>query len=262
MKKLTDISYKLLAAATLLLLGAMFITPFATGREIFGGLLGSKLLRIEEIAIPLAFSLSLLLLFSRRIIITRADIAVLLFLVWCAATEVTIHSVDSTLFLRQIYPYMLWGMIYIALRMATSGLAGITTLTTVWIVATLVMAVMGLLQIYGRVPSNHNLFPTTGPFHNPGPFSGWLVAALPAAFAIMLATWSKGMQAVKKRTLQAGRFSIEVITSPWWYVRYLLLFITGATLLAALVVLPPAGSRAAWIATAGGLAYEIGRAHV
>ncbi len=257
MKRVTYITYSVLLTATLLLLGALFITPFATGGEMFGRLLGSKLLRIEEIAIPLAFSLSLLLLFSKRITITRADIAVLLFLVWCAATEVTIHSLDTTLFLRQLYPYMLWGMIYLALRMATSQPAGITFVTVVWIVATGVMAVMGLMQIYGKVPSNHNLFPATGPFHNPGPFSGWIVAALPAAFAIMLATWSKGMQAVKKRTLQAGRYSIEVITSPWWYVRYLLLFITAATLLAALVVLPPAGSRAAWIATAGGLAYVV-----
>jgi O-antigen polymerase len=257
MKKVTYIAYNVLLTATLLLLGALFITPFATGGEMFGRLLGSKLLRIEEIAIPLAFSLSLLLLFSRRFTITRADIAVLLFLVWCAATEVTIHSFDSTLFLRQIYPYMLWGMIYLALRMVTSQPAGITFVTVVWIVSTGVIAVMGLMQIYGKVPSNHNLFPATGPFHNPGPFSGWIAAALPAAFALMLAMWHKGEKAVKRRAIKAGRFTLQIVTAPLWYVRYLLLSITVVTLVAALLVLPPAGSRAAWIAVAGGLLFVV-----
>lgn len=257
MQRVTSVLYKLLAAATLLLLAGLFITPFASGREIFGGLLGSKLLRIEQIALPLSFTLALLLLFSKRLEITLADMMVMLFLLWCGATEVFLHSVDNSLVLHHLYTYMLWGMIYIALRMVTAGVVGITTLTMAWIAATLVMTLMGLGQLYGRIPSNHNLFPTTGPFHNPGPFAGWIVAALPAVFAIILATLSKGTESTKQMNHAARNYNIEIGTLLSWSLRYLLPAFSVLTFFVVLLILPPAGSRAAWIAAAGGLLYVV-----
>jgi len=244
MHRLTVNVHRVLPAATLLLLSGLFITPFATGSEFFGGMTGAKLLRIEQIALPLSFLLALLLLISRRLIITKADIGVFLFLIWCAATEVFLHNNDTSLYLRQLYPYMLWGTIYITFRIVSDRMVFATTLVSVWILATLVMAVMGLLQLYGQIPSNHNLFPTTGPFNNPGPFSGWIVAALPVALAILLATWSAGDKHLETRQM---------------YMRWFLLTLTGATLFTALLVLPPAGSRAAWIASITGLLYVVWR---
>ncbi len=243
MHRLSGTIHRVLPAAALLLLSGLFISPFATGSEFFGGLVGAKLLRIEQIALPLSFTLSLLLLFSRRLTITKADIGVFLFLIWCAATEVFVHNNDTSLYLRQLYPYMLWGMIYLAFRIVSDRVVfAKTTLVSVWILATLVMAVMGLLQLYGQIPSNHNLFSTTGPFNNPGPFSGWIVAALPAALAILLATGSEGDKTTEKRQI---------------YMRWFLLTLTGATLFTALLVLPPAGSRAAWLASVSGLLYVV-----
>jgi len=240
------------------LLSGLFISPFATSSELFGGLLGAKLLRIEQIALPLSFTLSLLLLFSGRLTITKADIGVFLFLIWCAATEVFVHNNDTSLYLRQLYPYMLWGMIYIAFRIVSDRVVfAKTTLVSVWILATLVMSVMGLLQLYGQIPSNHNLFPTTGPFNNPGPFSGWIVAALPVALAILLATGSGGPVQMEKRTLKAGSFKIDIVASPLWYLRWVLSTLTFITLFAALLVLPPAGSRAAWLAAIAGFLYVV-----
>lgn len=220
--------------------------------------MGAKLLRIEQIALPLSFTLSLLLLFSRRLTITKADIGVFLFLIWCAATEVFVHNNDTSLYLRLLYPYMLWGTIYIAFRIVSDRVVlAKTTLVSVWILATLVMAVMGLLQLYGQIPSNHNLFPTTGPFNNPGPFSGWIVAALPVALAILLATGSGGTVQMEKRTLKAGSFKIDIVTSPLWYLRWFLSTLTFITLFAALLVLLPAGSRAAWLAAIAGFLYVV-----
>jgi O-antigen polymerase len=257
MQRLTGRIHQVLLAATLLLVSALFISPFATGSEFFGGLLGAKLLRIEQIALPLSFTLALLLLFNRRLTITKADIGVFLFLLWCAATEVFVHNRDTSLFLQQLYPYLLWGMIYIAFRLVSDYREFATTLVSVWILVTLVMAVMGLLQLYGRIPSNHNLFPTTGPFNNPGPFSGWIVAALPAALAILLATGSGGNEPMERRALMAGRFKIDVVTSPLWYARWFLLTLTFVTLFTVLLVLPPAGSRAAWLAAIAGFFYVV-----
>lgn len=257
MHRLTGNIHRVLLAATLLLVSALFISPFATGSEFFGGLLGAKLLRIEQIALPLSFTFALLLLFYRRFTITKADIGVFLFFLWCAATEVFVHNRDTSLFLQQLYPYLLWGMIYIAFRLVLDKGAFATTLVSVWILVTLVMAVMGLLQLYGRIPPNHNLFPTTGPFHNPGPFSGWIVAALPAALAMLLATGSGGYKTRVKGTLKAGRFKIDVVTSPLWHVRWFLSILTFTTLFTALLVLPPAGSRAAWIASIAGFFYVV-----
>ena len=257
MQRLTGRIHQVLLAATLLLVSALFISPFATGSEFFGGLLGAKLLRIEQIALPLSFALALLLLFYRRFTITKADIAVFLSLLWCAATEVFVHNRDTSLLLPELYPYLLWGMIYMALRLVSDRRVVVTTIVTVWISVTLVMAVMGLLQLYGRIPSNHNLFPTTGPFNNPGPFAGWLVAALPAALAILLATCSGGNETREKRVLKAGRFKIDVVTSPLWYVRWFLSILTFTTMFAVLLVLPPAGSRAAWIASIAGFFYVV-----
>jgi O-antigen polymerase len=257
MQRLTGRIHQVLLAATLLLVSALFISPFATGSEFFGGLLGAKLLRIEQIALPLSFTLALLLLFNRRLTITKADIGVFLFLLWCAATEVFVHNRDTSLFLQQLYPYLLWGMIYIAFRLVSDYREFATTLVSVWILVTLVMAVMGLLQLYGRIPSNHNLFPTTGPFNNPGPFSGWIVAALPAALAILLATGSGGNEPMERRALMAGRFKIDVVTSPLWYARWFLLTLTFVTLFTVLLVLPPTGSRAAWLAAIAGFFYVV-----
>lgn len=257
MHRLTGNIHRVLLAAALLLLSGMFFSPFATGSEFFGGLLGAKLMRIEQIALPLSFTLALLLLFNRRLTITKADIGVFLFLLWCAATEVFVHNRDTSLFLQQLYPYLLWGMIYIAFRLVSDYREFATTLVSVWILVTLVMAVMGLLQLYGRIPSNHNLFPTTGPFNNPGPFSGWIVAALPAALAILLATGSGGNEPMERRALMAGRFKIDVVTSPLWYARWFLLTLTFVTLFTVLLVLPPAGSRAAWIASIAGFFYVV-----
>lgn len=36
-------------------------------------------------------------------------------------------------------------------------------------------SLIGLLQIYGMIPSNHNKFQITGSFHNPNPYAGFLV---------------------------------------------------------------------------------------
>lgn len=42
-----------------------------------------------------------------------------------------------------------------------------------------IQAIYGLFQLYGLIHSNHNIFPMTGLFHNPGPYTGYIGIILP-----------------------------------------------------------------------------------
>lgn len=85
----------------------------------------------------------------------------------------------------------------------------------------------GLGQLYGFWPSHHHLFPLTGSFFNPGPYSGWLACIVPVAvYGIIQNRRSTG--------------------NPW--VNYM----SWSYLVLAALVLFPASSRAAMLAVASG----------
>lgn len=49
-----------------------------------------------------------------------------------------------------------------------------------------VLAAWGLLQLYGILESNHRMFAVTGPFRNPGPYSGYITILFSVTFGCML----------------------------------------------------------------------------
>lgn len=89
------------------------------------------------------------------------------------------------------------------------------------------LCIWGLLQLYGVIPSNHQQFPMTGPFFNPGPFSGFLSVIFPVALDLFLHTRTK-----------------------WRYPALL-------TCILILCILPAGMSRAAWIALITGSLWVI-----
>ena len=84
--------------------------------------------------------------------------------------------------------------------------------------AGMVEAVWGLLQVYGYEYSNHSLYALTGSFYNPGPYSGFLAMCLPVA----LHEWLIGKKIWKHFAL--------------------------VTLVLIMVMLPSGMSRSAWLA--------------
>ena len=73
---------------------------------------------------------------------------------------------------------ILWYALRILLMNATisrpilfGGIVAIGCMLSIW----------GLLQLYGLQPSNHRLFAITGPFYNPGPYSGYLATIFVAS---------------------------------------------------------------------------------
>lgn len=91
------------------------------------------------------------------------------------------------------------------------------------IVTALIEAVWGLRQLYGFLPSQHNLFKLTGSFFNPGPYAGYLAVAAPLAAFVIFNGKHKGEK-----------------------------YLPIITLIATMLVLPATMSRAAWLATIAG----------
>lgn len=87
-------------------------------------------------------------------------------------------------------------------------------------------AMWGLAQIYGWVVSHHALYPLTGSFYNPGPYSGYLAMVLP----ICLHHWLNRKKVFNKRL-------VRWISYPAFIVGVLILW-----------VLPAGMSRSAWLA--------------
>ena len=58
---------------------------------------------------------------------------------------------------------------------------GIYLFVAIILVAGILETGYGLGQLYGLWPSHHHLYPLTGSFFNPGPYSGWLACVMPLA---------------------------------------------------------------------------------
>lgn len=76
---------------------------------------------------------------------------------------------------------ILFANIVISRAILYGGIVAIGCMQVVW----------GLLQLYGVLPSNHNLFAITGSFYNPGPYSGYLAMIFPIALCCLLQSVGK-----------------------------------------------------------------------
>jgi tetratricopeptide (TPR) repeat protein len=152
-------------------------------------------------------------------------LAVLLFAagVYLAALVLNDASQNTT----KLYLFALIVILYFGFRSLCRLNAKVVPILVFCLILTgLAEAIWGQLQIFKILPTNNNLYLTTGSFFNPGPYSGYLALVMPLAI----------VEACRKNGLQAVRF------------------ISILTVIAILLVLPAAMSRAAWMATiAGGL---------
>ena len=127
-------------------------------------------------------------------------------------------------------------VLYFYFRWVLTNRANRYVLMLSLLVTALLEEVWGLLQLYGVCPSQHNLFLTTGSFFNPGPYAGYLAVTTPIALYYVCTDF-------------------RVFSCPFhvrlsgFYVRWV---VSAGVLLGALLVLPPAMSRAAWVAVSAG----------
>lgn len=245
-----------MATITLLLATSFLVQP-----DFSNPLITAKQWGLEQVLLLTAFSLMVSLPFIKTIHFTIIDLLVLVFCAWHILSEVYILQSPYISLSDTIFNVALWLIIYLFVRSAAQQPTFVWAIVIVWMVVSLIQSGLGLMQLYGFESSHHGLFSITGTFHNPGPFSGFVVSGLPIALGVIGYTEAqRGKRYTEGKggnTERHGGIFLKwsKINIPFnIIVRYSFLTLAWVTLVAILLVLPPAQSRAAWVAgIAGGL---------
>lgn len=211
------------------------------------------------------------------------DILLLLFVAWVTINKYWLHEYHS-LSLRY-FELLGLSVLYLVLRSLPQKyfiyiLLGIC-------IGGSIQAVYGNLQLWGFYPSHHGSFKMTGSFFNPGPYAGFLAAVLPIAVGLYWSVRDKVHDTSRlknlipintgtsltfwspKRQIFAKQISIDEASNnersklskgedpdiieqlSFLAIKYLALI----TIIAILLVLPAARSRAAWLGAIAGVVY-------
>jgi O-antigen ligase len=233
----------------LLLVAAMLSSSFLTTQGFFNDLITSKQYGLEIICVFTGILFVITLLFQKQILFTKIDLLVLLFAVWHIINEL-ITSVNYTPLNQVVFNLFLWGLVYMFVGQQSKNPLFVWGVAIVWMVVVLLQSGLGLMQLYGLENSYHGLFNITGTFHNPGPFSGFVVSGLPIALGVIGFTEVNGGGTEEHRGVCFKWLKLNIPYSA--IIRRLILALAWVTLAAILLVLPPAQSRAAWIAGIAG----------
>ena len=235
----------------------LYASVFAVEYGLFNWLVTSKQKALEIFAPLLLNTVPLVYALQKQWRVTIVDIMVLLLAAYMLFSESVVLNSPYLSFFDSSYPVLLLLAIYCALRSVRS------TPILVWGVAISVMiiasaqAFLGLMQLYGYKSSYHGLFAITGTFHNPGPFSGFVVCALPLALSVINYHSSKISQQLSEKKLRVSGFDLWVKRGLGLGLKYSIQILGWITLVLILLVLPPAQSRAAWIAGLAGCLYVL-----
>jgi len=153
-------------------------------------------------------------------------------------------------------------VLYWFMRCLLTSYSQVAAFLKVALIATaLVECLLGLHQLYGLSPSNHALFRITGSFFNPGPFSGYVGMIVPLALYEVLLFSDKEVRLrtqIKRVMTKLKGLNSRALIGKWliYLLHWLLPYIGGClsvlTVMAALMVLPAAMSRAAWVGVVAG----------
>lgn len=122
-------------------------------------------------------------------------------------------------------------------------------------------SVIGLRQLYGFEASNHGIFRLTGTFFNPGPYAGYLCIVFPLALYQSLLFYNKIKQskALLFKSIQIWRKNkVSGNTRLLRFLGYNLYgYLSMATIIAIILVIPAAMSRASWIGLLAGSSFVL-----
>ncbi|TKG94567.1 hypothetical protein EYV94_11500 [Puteibacter caeruleilacunae] len=113
------------------------------------------------------------------------------------------------------------------------------------VIAGLIQAVYGNLQLYGVYHSHHRMFKMTGSFFNPGPYAGFLVSVLPIA---LIGYFSRNKD---DEDLKGERVSWQALCST------IAKYFYGVTFIVIILVLPATKSRAAYLGAIISIVYAV-----
>lgn len=242
----------------LLMVAAMLLTSFIVTRGFFNDLVTAKQYGLEIACLGAVLLLAVVYLTRRAITFTGVDLAIALFACWYIASELLAgaHFIPLK---KLFFNISLWGFVYLFARQLGGSHLLTWGVAISWLVISLLQSGLGLLQLHGFENSWHALFSITGTFHNPGPYSGFVVSGLPLALCVVLIV--SGCRGDVSPTpgnclTPANRVSfyrkwltgrLSMLANPL----FLILVLAWATIIALMLVLPPGGSRGAWVAGIG-----------
>ncbi|WP_170124393.1 O-antigen ligase family protein [Breznakibacter xylanolyticus] len=235
-----------------LITAALLASAVVVRPDLFAGIITGKQWALE-VATPGALACCLLFITTdRRISLTLTDVAVGMLALWVTASDGLLHPGHYQPMGDTIFNVSLWLLIYLFMRLASWQRHFTTAAIGLWLAVALIISAWGLLQLYGLAPSQHALFRITGPFHNPGPFSGYVVAALPLALAVIIGTKTLVPPKHACRSITILKHHFLLPTTAEGVGRILLKYISIGVVIALLLVIPAARSRAAWLAAITG----------
>ncbi len=166
-------------------------------------------------------------------------------------------------------------LLYITLRRIDNKL-NIVLLCSL-LIAGIIQATYGNLQLYDIYSSHHSMFKMTGSFSNPGPYSGYLISIIPIAIVLFLLKYTIHLKKQSKNIagteIPTPNQSTNNFCSMSKFVPKLLFqritktacqnwpnllqYLIGFSIITILLVLPVSKSRASWLAILGSLLFII-----
>ena len=231
----------------------LFLSVFLVKPELVNGIVTGKQYGLELAVAGIAVFMIFTLPFTKVMRISWVDAGIMIFSLWYLLGEIIkgfpYYSPENTVFIIVLYR-----AIYLFIRQSSYKPEFIWGVTCIWLAMILVQTLMGLMQLHGGIPSNHYLFNITGTFHNPGPFAGYIVSALPLALGVMLALKQVGYSGKKDRNLKLWTWQVKLHDNAFYLQKAMILLCYGV-IIALILVIPAARSRAAWLAGAAGCTY-------
>jgi O-antigen polymerase len=207
------------------------------------------------------------------------DLLVLMFVAWVSIDKYLFHDIHS-LSLRY---FELLGLLVLYFIIRTINSKYYIFLLLSICVGGAIQAVYGNLQLWGYYPSNHGIFKMTGSFFNPGPYAGYLCCVLPIALGVYynyrkshvdinrfevlhlkclivrlfekLKYKDSNLQNEMAQTRSLEREASNVSNYSKQLSFVAIKYLSLITIIAILLVLPAARSRAAWLGAIAGVIY-------
>ena len=214
-------------------------TVFAADETLANGIVSAKYFWFYG-AMGITALVSLLVCGCRRTASKFYAVDFLLFLFTCYVLVVNYFDSGNTFSTKWVLLVQLL-LLFFYFRIALQDKTLRFYLSVFFIFTGLVEAVWGLMQLYGFIPSYHNLFKLTGSFFNSGPYSGYIMVVAPLALCAML----------KDAIVFKRKFFIGFLP------HYLRFTVSILAFIGVVLVLPATMSRAAWIAAIVGCGFVL-----
>ncbi|PKQ66515.1 hypothetical protein BZG01_10845 [Labilibaculum manganireducens] len=250
-----DVSKNIIRTFHLLMSILLLSSCFVVDASLMNYLVSSKWVFFNGVAILIGFYLAIDLLCKRKAInVHKVDLVI-----GFGGLFVIVRDFVSPLASNEHFIAIVSGvLLLLGMRRIFSWVENvIQTIFVVYLLVILVAGLQGLLQLYGIISSNHSLFLVTGSFHNPGPFSGFIMSGFPIALGLYLSNRST-KHYWEIQIIHISRFEYELP----FQVRIpnksaLLCYFSQLVLGLLFLVLPVARSRASWLGVVIGSLYVL-----